>query len=163
VSEVNVQLRGSRAALRLAHEELSRFPISLLGLEPGTREYVIDADVLPLPRGAEVTARSPSKVELRVEPVIRKRLRIHADVVGETAAGYRLLGVEVIPAEVMLEGARATLRSLGEISTRSIDVSGLTATTRQQVPLVLDGAQVWRVDARGEPVEVEIRIEAVQG
>jgi YbbR domain-containing protein len=159
VSEVNLRLKGSRAALRYAEEELSTFPISLVGLEPGTREFVVDAESLPLPRGAEVVARSPSKVELRIEPVIRKRVRVRADVVGEAPEGYSVQGVEVVPREVMLEGARSRLRRMREVSTRSIDVSALTETSRQQLPLVLEADQVWRADARGEPVEVEIRIE----
>lgn len=160
VAEVNLRLKGSRAALRSAAEELRNFPISLVGLEPGTREFVIDAEILPLPRGAEVMARSPSKVELRIEPVIRKRVRIRADVVGEPAEGYRLESVQVTPREVDLEGARQSLRRLNEVSTRSIDLSVLTETTSQQVPLVLEAGQVWRADAQGEPVQVEIRIQA---
>lgn len=160
VAEVNLRLKGSRAALRSVEEELANFPISLVGLEPGTREFVIDAESLPLPRGAEVVARSPSKVEIRIEPVIRKRVRIRADVVGELASGYRVLGIGVSPPEVILEGARVRLRRLREVSTRLIDLSELTETTTQAVPLVLDAGQVWRADARGEPVEVEIRIQA---
>lgn len=160
VSEVNLRLRGSRAALRSVAEELSSFPISLIGLEPGTREFVIDTESLPLPRGAEVVARSPSKVELRIEPVIRKRVAIRADIVGELPDGYRMRGIELTPHEVVLEGARGSLRRLREVSTRTVDVSELTETTRQQVPLVLEAGQIWRAGARGEPVEIEIRIQA---
>jgi YbbR domain-containing protein len=160
VSEVNLRLKGSRAALRSVAEEFSIFPISLVGLEPGTREFVIDTESLPLPRGAEVVARSPSKVELRIEPVIRKRVVIRADIVGALPDGYRIQGIELTPDEVVLEGARGSLRRLREISTRTVDVSGLTETTSQQVPLVLEAGQVWRVGARGEPVEVKILIQA---
>jgi YbbR domain-containing protein len=160
VSEVNLRLKGSRAALRSVAEEFSIFPISLVGLEPGTREFVIDTESLPLPRGAEVVARSPSKVELRIEPVIRKRVVIRADIVGALPDGYQIQGIELTPHEVVLEGARGSLRRLREISTRTVDVSGLTETTSQQVPLVLEAGQVWRVGARGEPVEVKILIQA---
>jgi YbbR domain-containing protein len=160
VSEVNLRLKGSRAALRSVAEEFSIFPISLVGLEPGTREFVIDTESLPLPRGAEVVARSPSKVELRIEPVIRKRVVIRADIVGALPDGYRIQGIELTPDEVVLEGARGSLRRLREISTRTVDVSELTETTSQQVPLVLEAGQVWRVGARGEPVEVKILIQA---
>jgi YbbR domain-containing protein len=160
VSEVNLRLKGSRAALRSVAEEFSIFPISLVGLEPGTREFVIDTESLPLPRGAEVVARSPSKVELRIEPVIRKRVVIRADIVGALPDGYQIQGIELTPHEVVLEGARGSLRRLREISTRTVDVSELTETTSQQVPLVLEAGQVWRVGARGEPVEVKILIQA---
>jgi YbbR domain-containing protein len=105
-------------------------------------------------------ARSPSKVELRIEPVIRKRVVIRADIVGALPDGYQIQGIELTPHEVVLEGARGSLRRLREISTRTVDVSGLTETTSQQVPLVLEAGQVWRVGARGEPVEVKILIQA---
>ena len=159
VAEVNLKLKGSRAALRSAEEALQSFPISLVGLEPGTREFVIDAETLRLPRGAEVIARSPSKVELRVEPVIRKRVRVRADVVGEPPEGYTLGAVQVLPREVMLEGARGSLRRMREVPTRSVDLSGLSESTRRPVPLVLASGHVWRADARGEPVEVDIQIQ----
>ena len=160
VAEVNLHLKGSRAALRSAEEALQNFGISLVGLEPGTREFLIDAQSLPLPRGAEVVARSPSRVEVRLDTVIRKRLRVRADVVGELPAGYRLEGVEVQPREVLLEGARGNLRRMREVSTRPIDLSEITETTRRKVALVLDSGHIWRAEARGEPVEIEIRIQA---
>ncbi len=158
VAEVNLKLKGSRAALRSAEEELQSFRISLVGLEPGTREFVIDAESLRLPRGAEVIARSPSKVELRIEPVIRKRVRVRADMVGDLPEGYTLGQVQVIPHEVMLEGARANLRRMREVPTRSVDLSELVESIRREVPLVLESGHVWRADARGEPVEIEIQI-----
>ncbi len=160
VAEVNLKLKGSRAALRSAEEELHNFPISLVGLEPGTREFVIDAESLKLPRGAEVIARSPSKVELRIEPVIRKRVRVRADVVGDPPEGYTLGQIQVIPREVMLEGARSNLRRMRDVPTRSVDVSELEKSTIRSIPLVLDSGHVWRADARGEPVEIEIQIHA---
>ena len=160
VTEVNLSLRGSRAALRSVEEELKAFAISLVGLEPGTREFVIDAQSLPLPRGAEVVARSPSRVEIRLDSVIRKHVRVRADLVGEVPEGYRLEGVDVVPRQIMLEGARGILRRMREVPTRSIDLSELKETTQQQVPLVLDSGRVWRADERGEPVQVEVRITA---
>ena len=123
-------------------------------------DAVAEPLVLPLPRGAEVVARSPSRVEIRLDSVIRKHVRVRADLVGEVPEGYRLEGVDVVPRQIMLEGARGILRRMREVPTRSIDLSELKETTQQQVPLVLDSGRVWRADERGEPVEVEVRITA---
>jgi YbbR domain-containing protein len=87
-------------------------------------------------------------------------VRVRADLVGDPPEGYTLGPVQVIPREVMLEGARGNLRRMREVPTRSVDLSDLRQSTRRPVALVLESGHVWRADARGEPVEIEIQIHA---
>jgi YbbR domain-containing protein len=158
VSEVNVMLQGSRAAVRWAKEDLQRFPISLAGRKPGrAQQFLVDPKELDVPRGAEIVARSPSMVELHIEPVIRKRVRISSDVVGSPPEGYALGRVTATPAEILLEGARDRLRRLTQISTKAVDLSELRETTTLEVPLAFPTGYIWRAND-APPILIEIAI-----
>jgi YbbR domain-containing protein len=157
-TEVNVRVVGSRAAMRGAQRELTDYPISLEGLKPGEARFPVNTDRFHLPRGATITARSPSTIVLQTEPVIRKTVQVRPDVVGDLPPGYELLEVVVEPREVMLSGARSSLRRLREVLTDRVDVSGMRQTTTQEVPLAFGGSLVWRADDDQGPVKVEIRV-----
>ena len=97
-------------------------------------------------------------VELHIEPVIRKRVRVHSDVVGAPPEGYVLGRVTATPAEVLLEGARDRLRRLTQISTKAVDLSDLRETTRVEVSLVFPAGHIWRAEA-APPIQIEIAIQ----
>ena len=157
--EVNVRLVGSRAAMRGAQRELESYSISLEGLKPGEARFPVNTDRYKLPRGAEIMARSPSTIVLQTEPVIQKTVAVHADVVGALPPGYTLVDVVVEPGQVVLSGARSSLRRLREVLTERIDVSEIRQTTIQEVPLAFGGSLVWRAEDDQVPVKVEIRVE----
>jgi len=163
-SEINLMLEGSRAALRSAEKNLVRYPISLEDAKPGQRSVPVMFDPRSLPRGAEVRARAPSTVELEIERVVSKKLPVRVDLGGEPPEGYRVTRVEVEPREVVIEGARRSVRQLREALTDRVDVSRLRETTVREVPLSLGLPYVWRAGngQRGEPVRVEIVVERAQ-
>ncbi len=158
-TEVNVRVVGSRAAMRGAQRELTSYPVSLEGLKPGEARFPVNTDRFQLPRGAKITARSPSTIVLQTEPVIRKKVAVRPDVIGSLPKGYKLVAVAVEPLEVILAGARSSLRGLDEVLTDRIDVSELRQTTIQEVPLAFGGSLVWRAEEDDTPVKVEIRVE----
>ncbi len=158
VAEVNLRIVGSRAAVRRAERQLTRYPLSLRGLKPGEARLAVESERLSPPRGARVTARSPSLVTLRLDHRVEKRVRVRADLVGEPPAGYRLTGVEVEPKEVVLEGARTALRKLREVLTERIELGTLRGPAEEEVRLALGSAHIWRADGEG-PIQVRIRIE----
>jgi hypothetical protein len=162
VSEINLRIVGSRAAVRRAERQLTRYPLSLRGLKPGEARLAVEAERLSPPRGARVTARSPSLVTLRLDHRVEKRVRIRPDLVGGPPEGYRLLGVDVIPEEVLLEGARTALRNLREVLTERIELGTLRGSGEEEVRLALGSAHVWRADGEG-PIRVRFRMEPLDG
>jgi YbbR domain-containing protein len=157
--EVSLEVKGSRAALRRAERQLTRYAVSLRGVEPGEARYAVDREQLRPPRGAEITARSPSSITFRIEPREQKRVPVRVDVVGALPAGYRLAAVRVRPAEVVLDGARRELRRIREVMTDRVDVSGLRQSTVRETRLIMGWTHVQRAQD-GAPVQVEIEIEA---
>ena len=83
---------------------------------------------------------------------------ITADWTGVPAEGYRLLNVSVQPNSILVTGPPAVLEELRALRTEPIDISGLTASFTQQLPLVLpDGVFLDEV----QPVFVSVEIEPI--
>lgn len=62
---------------------------------------------------------------------------ITADVTGQVAPGYRVLGVTVEPSSVLVTGRPTQLALPFRVQTEPIDITGLTETFQDQVSLVL--------------------------
>lgn len=161
---VNLTLRGSRAALRRVSRDVQvrTYPVSLQGVKPGEARFQVPRDPLGVPPGTEVLARSPSTIVLELEAVERKKVRVRADVVGEPPEGYRLVGYSVDPPEVLLAGARGSIRRLREVVTDRLDLSQLRETAVHEVPLAFSGSYVWPVDDDGPAVRVKVEIEPLE-
>jgi YbbR domain-containing protein len=157
--ELNVRVVGSRAALRRAEKQLVRYPISLSGMKAGEARFNVDTDLLSLPRGARVSARSPSTLSFRLEARAQKTVPVRVDLFGKPPEGYRVAEVRVSPETVVLEGASSEVKKIRELQTDRIDVSELREPAVRDVRLVIGAANVWRVDG-AEPIRVDIRIEA---
>lgn len=75
---------------------------------------------------------------------------------GEPAPGYRLLGVEVDPPSVLVEGLPTQLTQLTRVQTEVIDITGLEETFRQQVVLDLpSGIALVEVEEIFVTIEIE--------
>ena len=159
VVEVNVRLVGSRAALRVAQNDLTTYPITLGGLNsPGEALFQVNTERL-LPPGVDVLAWAPSTVVVRTETVVRKKVAVRADVVGEPPEGYRVLEVDVEPSQITLAGARSSIRRIREVLTDRVDVSGITETQDREIQLAFGGSLVWRAAEDGVPLSVHIEVE----
>lgn len=83
---------------------------------------------------------------------------IDVDWRGQPADGYRLLGINVDPPSVLLQGSPSRLTALTQVTTEPIDITGLTETFSQQVTLdlpdgiTLDEGQVFSVTIEIEPI-----------
>lgn len=163
VADVNIRVRGSRAALRNIDPQDLAYRVDLSGGKKGVTEFDIEASIVDgeMPRGAKVVSRSPSQIEVKIERRGRKAVGVRADIDGEPASGFVVAGWSVKPPRVWLEGARSQVMRLNEIVTEAIDVSGLDANVEREVRLFLGSPNVWMEDK--SPVTVVIRIEPGPG
>jgi YbbR domain-containing protein len=155
---INVRLRGSRAALRNLEPDQLKYRIDARGGKPGVAVYEVDVEAIEHPTGSTFVGYSPSRIQVRFEKRGRKAVGVRAEITGTPAPGFHVAGVEVEPPKVWLEGARSQVMRLGEVVTESIDISGLAASAKREVRLVLGGGTVWAEDSA--PLQVEVRIEA---
>jgi YbbR domain-containing protein len=81
---------------------------------------------------------------------------ITADVIGQVAPGYRVLGVTVEPSSVLVTGRPTQLALPFRVQTEPIDITGLTETFQDQVSLVLpDGITLDSVTEITVTVQIE--------
>lgn len=81
---------------------------------------------------------------------------ITADVVGQPAPGYRVLGVTIEPSSVLVTGRPTQLALPFRVQTEPIDITGLTETFESQVSLLLpEGISLDSVDEITVTVQIE--------
>lgn len=156
--EVNVRLRGSRAALRNLDTSALKYRVDARGGKPGVAVYEVDVETIDHPPGTQFVGYSPSRLQVRFEKRGRKAVSVRAEIGGTPAPGFHVAGVTIEPEKVWLEGARSQVMRLTEVVTETIDIAGLAASTEKEVRLVLGGGTVWAEE--NTPVQVTIRIEA---
>ncbi len=155
--EINVRLRGSRAALRNLNTDQLKYRVDADGGKPGVAVYEVDVETIDHPTGTQFVGYSPSRLQVRFEKRGRKAVGVRAEIEGTPAPGFHVAGVAIQPEKVWLEGARSQVMRLNEVVTESIDIAGFAASAKREVRLVLGGGTVWAED--NSPVQVEIRIE----
>jgi len=156
---VNIRVLGSRAALRNIGPSEQEYRIDVSGAKPGLLVHEVEAALIDVPGGAQITSRSPAVIEVQFERRGRKAVRVRADLEGEPAEGFQITAVEVDPPRVWLTGARSDVLRLSEVATETIDVSGFTATVEREVKLSLGSDHVWMEE--NEPVTVRLQLKAI--
>ncbi len=155
---VNIQVRSTAASHREISSTRIEYEVDVSGAKPGPALYEIDQGLIleQLPRGSQITSRSPASIEVSYERRGRKSVQIRPDLEGEPAEGFVLQEVAVDPPRVWLVGARSSVLRLSEVVTETIDVSGLQESLEREARLNLGAGNVWMEEAR--PVKVRIRI-----
>lgn len=104
----------------------------------------ISPDDIKRPDGVMVAHMSLSEVEVKLEPLIRRTFRLRPVLHGAPAAGYRLAGVAVIPAKILVEGPATVMKTLDKLETMPIDIQGAR-----------EGLTVEpKIDYQGQPVKL---------
>jgi YbbR domain-containing protein len=156
---VNIRVLGSRAALRNIGPSEQEYRIDVSGAKPGLLVHEVEAALIEVPGGAQITSRSPAVIEVQFERRGRKAVRVRADLEGQPAQGFEIAAVEVDPPRVWLTGARSEVLRLSEVVTETIDVSGLATPLEREVRLSLGSGHVWR-EEKG-PVSVRLQLEEI--
>jgi YbbR domain-containing protein len=152
---VNVRVLGSPSVLRTLAATKLEYPIDVSEGKPGEAVYEVEPSTLELPRGATIVSRSPARVEVKFEARGSRSVRVRAEVAGEPAQGFEITDVQVKPPRVQVSGARSEVLRLTELTTDTVDVTGVTAPVERSVRVLLGGSHVWL----DEPGEVQVRVQ----
>lgn len=80
-----------------------------------------------------ITKIEPSKVEIELDKLVNKTIKIEAVTKGQIAPNYTLAGIKLTPNRLKIWGPEKFLKKLDILKTESIDVSGLSANFVQDV------------------------------
>lgn len=159
--EINLRVMGSRAALRQVAKNLQHYAVSLDGAKPGEARIAVNKELISLPRGARIAARSPSTLVYALESVSSKVVPVRADLTGELPAGFKLARISLDPKEIAISGAKSAVRSVREAVTDRVDLSTLRESTTLESPVTLGYPHVWRKDVTGAPIRIRVEVEAL--
>lgn len=105
--------------------------ISLDGSQRGERTLGITADNISLPpryKGVKVENVVPDIVNLTLEHITRKKVKLLLTTTGLPAADFEILDERVTPSEVTLEGPTNLVQDLTLLIGRPVDIEGATQT-----------------------------------
>ncbi len=116
-----------------------------LGLtRTGDNRLRISPDDIRRPSGIAVTHLTPYEINVTLEPILRRTVRLRPVLHGAPAAGYRIIEVSTNPARVTAEGPAGVMRGLSELRTMPIDVQGAQDTITIEP----------RIDTEGKPIKL---------
>lgn len=152
-----VTVEGVQAFVRAVRQKELSILVDLSRAKEG--EVSLDLSerpVLGLPSQARVVSVSPAALKVQLDRVLKRRVNVVAATRGEPAEGFRLAKVVVQPDRVELAGPSSVLRSLTEVATDAVDISGLREDAEFQVGLAVKKGQLAPTQAARFAVEVKI-------
>jgi YbbR domain-containing protein len=136
VQSVNVTVRGTREDVRQVSRQEMSAVVDLSGDERRGRWLVkLNPRVVRHSRRVQVTEVEPPEVQVHVDELIERELKVHPQVTGELAPGFYLERVLVKPELVRFKGPKILLDALSEAPTLPIDVAARRTSFRERVEL----------------------------
>jgi YbbR domain-containing protein len=90
----------------------------------GDNTVRISPDDIRRPSGVAITYMSLSEIKVKLEPLVRKTVRLKPVLHGVPAGGYRLAKISVSPPRITVEGPASVLKPLEDLETMPIDIQG---------------------------------------
>ena len=153
---VSVRLRGRSSVLRSLSSQNLEATVDLSGMQPGDVTVTIRPQALNLPPGVDVVSIEPQRLRFRLERLRQKVVPIRAFLVGVPPPGYTPGDPTVQPAGALVSGPASQIRTISEVATERIIMTGRTATFTQNVAVVSDTPLVRVIDPLTTQVTVPL-------
>jgi hypothetical protein len=133
--KLNIRVRGPRSQLSSISPKDMVFTIDLSNMSTGTSRYDVRTDQIIPPREVQVVAVSPSEIDLDVDRVARKEVRVEPEI-GSPDVGYEIVGTpSVTPETVNIKGPEKLLKKINSIGTDPVSLEGEKSRFTIEVPL----------------------------
>ncbi len=159
--EIEVTVRGPRSLLLEMDKKQSPIQIDLNEVKPGTHVKTIEHGLIPVSRGVEIQRVQPSTIILSLDKLIEKQFPIHAVIEGSVPTGFIMKGIQINPDSIAITGPQTVLSQIDFLKTVPIDIHGLTASKKLQIPLQLDDAIVDLIGETSVTVDLKIDYETI--
>lgn len=143
---IEVRVRGLKSMVRTLSHLKIRYRINLSKVKIGLNVIPIRKARFPFPKGISILYINPGIITVRVEKEIEKNLPVQISLIGKPAKGFAVVRTKVEPASVILRGDLATLGPMNKVSTKRIDITGLSASFKKKAALNLKES-LRRVDS----------------
>lgn len=120
-----------------------------------------ELELLGLPSAVSVVQLSPPAIDIELDRAVTRELSVTPTVIGDPAEGWVVARVEVQPSEVEVVGPQGRMRTLAELATDVVEISGSREDRVVEVGLALKQAGVSLAEGAPERVKVRIDVEPV--
>jgi YbbR domain-containing protein len=142
VTNVNVWVKGTTNTIKnLKPNEISCW-VDLAETKAGLRNFEIGPDHVKAPYGFSVLRVTPSRISLRVEDVVSRKVPVTVRLEGEPAIGFKVSATTVKPAEVEIRGPQSAVATVRQAITDSIDVSRIQGAHTETVNIGVENSLV---------------------
>lgn len=156
--EVEVRVMGPKLFINNLSASQIIAELDLSGASAGVNSYRLKPSDITTPMGVEVLRLKPSTVEVRMDRLERKSLKVKAKLKGRLEKGYEIADIIVIPDVVEATSVKKSLSGLKEIGTVPLDIGGLNHSTSMTLQLDIPSKYEFRsISADKVDVKVVIR------
>ncbi|MGH7849434.1 MAG: CdaR family protein [Thermodesulfobacteriota bacterium] len=132
---LNIRVRGPRSQLSSLSPNDMVFTVDLSNLTMGTSMFEIRTDQIVPPRDVQVTAISPSEINLDVDRLAQKRVSVEP-VIEPPDTGFEITGsTQVTPESVDIRGPEKLLKRIKSVGTDPVSLKGEKSKFTIEVPL----------------------------
>ncbi len=122
---LDVRVQGQERVLRDITAGKKVFGALDLSMSKAGENIVpISPDDIRRPSGVTVMHLSLSEVKVKLEPLLRRTVRLKPVLHGSPASGVRVVKVTVSPAKITVEGPSSIINTLDFLQTMPIDIQG---------------------------------------
>ena len=154
---VSVTVSGPQGRVRALEKRRLILNVDLSNADEGPVQIDFREQALTgLPDGLRVVQFTPPLVDISLDRLARRQVRVKPNVIGEVAEGWLLGAIKVDPPIVEIEGAQSLLRGITEVSTDIIDISAAHEDRVAEVGLIFNPRTVQATTDGTFKVEVEV-------
>jgi len=158
VDTVNITLRGPRNLRLESFKDIkAEYRIKDAG-RAGEYSFFLSPSDINNPPGTKVVSIEPSEIKVELDKIIKRKLPVEPEIIGEPAAGYKLdkEKIKLDPNTCLISGPKRIINSITYIKTKPIDVTGRIRpfTKRVELERLVEGQP-----AAQELIELTIPIE----
>jgi len=120
---INVHAKGPKALIGEEKFTDVNIEINVAGMKPGYTNSIINVDDIKMPPGIQVVDVEPKSIEIIVDTLILKSMKVAPTFIGEPAIGYKVGSVNVFPENVQVKAARSKIESQNTVETLPVNLS----------------------------------------
>ena len=140
LTEVDVVISGDKRKIDQINKNDLVVSVDISDVLPGDRVIALTPQnvSLSLPSGVKIDEVLPARIAVRLEAVEEKEIAVIPQIVGQVPEGFEVYSQTVTPAKVRVRGPSSVMKSLTQVATDKIDLTGhQTDFTARQVPINL--------------------------
>ncbi|MCD8554222.1 YbbR-like domain-containing protein [Seleniivibrio sp.] len=121
---INVMAKGPKFLVNNKQFNKVQIAIDVSKIESGTKSVYINPEDVQMPAGIEVTNIHPKTIDVTVDSLVKKQMKVTPTFVGEPMPGYKIGSVVIKPETVEINAAMSKIRGLKSIETMPVNLSG---------------------------------------